>query len=81
MVRAGPPPVRGPARTAHLKRILGLGRLRLRGPCGAKDEFTLAAIAQNLRKLAKLSPQMTEMEITARSEQAEEPGRRANARN
>ena len=44
---------------AHLKRILGLGRLRLRGPCGAKDEFTLAAIAQNLRKLAKLRPKMT----------------------
>jgi transposase len=39
---------------AHLKRILRLGRLRLRGPCGAKDEFTLAAIAQNLRRLAKL---------------------------
>ena len=39
---------------AHLKRILKLTRLRLRGPCGAKDEFTLAAIAQNLRKLAKL---------------------------
>jgi hypothetical protein len=39
---------------AHLKRILGLGRLRLRGPCGAQDEFTLAAAAQNLRKLAKL---------------------------
>jgi transposase len=39
---------------AHLKRILGLGRLRLRGPCGAKDEFHLAATAQNLRKLAKL---------------------------
>lgn len=39
---------------AHLKRILGLGRLRLRGPCGAKDEFLLAATAQNLRKLAKL---------------------------
>lgn len=37
---------------AHLKRILGLGRLRLRGPCGVQDEFTLAAIAQNLRKLA-----------------------------
>ncbi|PZX11786.1 transposase [Palleronia aestuarii] len=49
---------------AHLKRILGLGRLRLRGPCGAKDEFTLAAIAQNLRKLAKLRPQMTMMEVT-----------------
>ena len=41
---------------AHLKRILGLGRLRLRGPCGVQDEFTLAAIAQNLRKLAKLKP-------------------------
>ena len=41
---------------AHLKRILHLGRLRLRGPCGANDEFTLAAIAQNLRKLAKLRP-------------------------
>ena len=41
---------------AHLKRILGLGRLRLRGPCGASDEFLLAATAQNLRKLAKLIP-------------------------
>ena len=40
----------------HLKRILGLSRLRLRGPCGAKDEFLLAATAQNLRKLAKLLP-------------------------
>ena len=40
---------------AHLKRILRLGRLRLRGPSGAQDEFTLAAIAQNLRRLAKLS--------------------------
>jgi hypothetical protein len=39
---------------AHLKRILKLNRLRLRGPCGAKDEFLLAAVAQNLRKLAKL---------------------------
>ena len=39
---------------AHLKRIIGLRRLRLRGPTGAKDEFLLAAIAQNLRKLAKL---------------------------
>jgi len=38
----------------HLKRILRLGRLRLRGPRGAKFEFTLAAIAQNLRRLAKL---------------------------
>jgi transposase len=39
---------------AHLKRIIGLRRLRLRGPTGAKDEFLLAATAQNLRKLAKL---------------------------
>ena len=39
---------------AHLKRILRLGRLRLRGPCGAQFEFTLAAIAQNVRRLAKL---------------------------
>lgn len=39
---------------AHLKRILRLGRLRLRGPSGARDEFLLAATAQNLRKLAKL---------------------------
>ena len=42
---------------AHLKRILKLDRLRLRGPNGAKDEFLLAATAQNLRKLAKLLPQ------------------------
>ena len=39
---------------AHLKRILRLGRLRLRGPRGAQFEFTLAAIAQNLRRLARL---------------------------
>jgi hypothetical protein len=41
---------------AHLKRILRLDRLRLRGPNGACDEFLLAATAQNLRKLAKLIP-------------------------
>lgn len=41
---------------AHLKRILRLDRLRLRGPCGARDEFHLAAAAQNLRKMAKLLP-------------------------
>ena len=41
---------------AHLKRILKLDRLRLRGPNGAKDEFLLAATAQNLRKMAKLIP-------------------------
>ena len=41
---------------AHLKRILRLGRLRLRGPNGAKDEFLLAATAQNLRKLREARP-------------------------
>jgi transposase len=44
---------------AHLKRILKLDRLRLRGPTGAHDEFLLAATAQNLRKLAKLIPLQT----------------------
>lgn len=51
---------------AHLKRILRLGRLRLRGPSGAQDEFTLAAIAQNLRRLAKLTakpPDATTMRV------------------
>lgn len=42
---------------AHLKRILRMGRLRLRGPHGARDEFLLAATVQNLRKLAKLRPE------------------------
>jgi len=38
---------------AHLKRILNLRQLRLRGPSGAQDEFLLAATAQNLRRMAK----------------------------
>jgi transposase len=38
---------------AHLKRILKLDRLRLRGRRGARDEFLLAATAQNLRRMAK----------------------------
>ena len=41
---------------AHLKRILRLDRLRLRGPNGARDEFHLAAAAQHLRKPAKILP-------------------------
>ena len=41
---------------AHLKKILRLDRLRLRGPNGARDEFHMAATVQNLRKLAKLRP-------------------------
>ncbi|MCJ0880093.1 transposase, partial [Pseudomonas sp. JI-2] len=41
---------------AHLKRIMKLDRLRLRGLTGATDEFTLAAMVQNLRRMAKLLP-------------------------
>ncbi|MBB1628315.1 transposase [Achromobacter sp. UMC71] len=40
---------------AHLKRILKIDRLRLRGLTGAADEFTLAAAVQNLRRLAMLT--------------------------
>ncbi len=40
-------------RFAHMKRIHGLDRLRLRGLTGAKDEVLLTATAQNLRRLAK----------------------------
>jgi len=47
-------------RFAHLKRIL---RLRLRGPRGAQDEFVLAAIAQNLRRLAALMAQPPPAEV------------------
>jgi hypothetical protein len=46
---------------AHLKRILKLDRLRLRGPNGAKDKFLLAATAQNLRKMAKIIPMPVQM--------------------
>lgn len=38
---------------AHLKRIMRLDRLGLRGPSGARHEFLLAATAQNLRRMAK----------------------------
>jgi transposase len=46
---------------AHLKRILKLDKLRLRGFSGAQDEFLLAATAQNLRRMAKwLTPVVPE---------------------
>jgi hypothetical protein len=41
---------------AHMKPILRVDRLRLRGRSGAKDEFLLTAIAQNLRRLAIMFP-------------------------
>lgn len=51
---------------AHLKRILKLDKLRLRGPSGARDEFLLAATAQNLRRMAKwLTPVAQEAEIVS----------------
>jgi hypothetical protein len=46
---------------AHVKRILGFGRFRLRRPCGANDEFFLATTDQNLRKLAKIFPAPQQM--------------------
>ncbi|WP_045226718.1 transposase, partial [Methyloterricola oryzae] len=50
---------------AHLKRILRLDKLRLRGFSGARDEFLLAATAQNLRRMAKwlmpMAPKATEV--------------------
>lgn len=41
---------------AHLKCILKVDRLRLRGLSGASDEFTFAAAVQNLRRMAKMLP-------------------------
>jgi transposase len=38
---------------AHMKRVLKVDRLRLRGLKGAQDEFLLTATAQNLRRMAK----------------------------
>jgi transposase len=53
---------------AHMKRILKVDRLRLRGMSGAQDEFLLTATAQNLRRLAKAlgtgPPKISEMAVT-----------------
>jgi hypothetical protein len=38
-------------RFAHMKRILRLDRVRLRGLSGVRDEVLLTATAQNLRRL------------------------------
>ena len=40
-------------RFAHMKRILRLDRLRLRGLSGVRDEVLLTATAQNLRRLVR----------------------------
>lgn len=53
---------------AHMKRILKVDRLRLRGLSGAQDEFLLTATAQNLRRMAKVlgtgPPGAPEMAVT-----------------
>ena len=48
-----------------VKRNLGLTRLRLCGIEAASDEFLLTAIAQNLRRLAKLATIPPPRPITA----------------
>ena len=50
---------------AHLKRIIKLDRLRLRGLTGARDEFLMAATVQNLRRLAKLRYKPPDFRIPA----------------
>ena len=40
-------------RFAHLKTHHSFDRMRLRGLSGARDEFYVAAIVQNLKTLAK----------------------------
>jgi hypothetical protein len=39
---------------AHLKTTPRFERMRLRGLSGARDEFLLAAIVQNLRRMTRL---------------------------
>jgi hypothetical protein len=43
---------------AHLKRYIGVSMMRLRGPKGATEQFQMAATAQNLKKLAKMVPNL-----------------------
>ena len=50
---------------AHMKRILKLDRLRLRGLSGAHDEFLLVATVQNLRRMAKYMAQGPPMTVAA----------------
>ena len=47
-------PIRGAVELRHERASGRKLAVRLRGPSGVKDEFLLAATAQNLRKLAKL---------------------------
>ena len=49
----------------EVKRNLGLERLRLRGLTGARDEFLLAAIVQNLKRLTKHAGPVPTMPMAA----------------
>jgi len=50
---------------AHMKRILKLDRLRLRGLRGARDEFLLVATVQNLRRMVKYMAKDPPMSLAA----------------
>lgn len=53
---------------AHLKLVMELDRLRLRGPSGTHDEFLLVATAHYLRRMAKwLMPKQEEAAAAAAS--------------
>jgi hypothetical protein len=54
-------------RFAHLKIQHGFERMRLRGLSGARDDFHLAAIVQNLKTLALRAPGVTASEDQATS--------------
>jgi len=55
----------------HLRRILKLDRLRLRGLSGARDEFLLAATAQNLRRMAKRLMEVKQGTVMQRHEEGD----------
>lgn len=48
---------------AHMKRILKMDRLRLRGLSGARDEFLLTATAQNLRRRPQAAVRYTLLRV------------------
>jgi hypothetical protein len=54
---------------AHLKRILRLGRLRLRGPRGAQDEFTLGLLRRTFAGLPSSLPDRRRQQSCAQRDQ------------
>ncbi len=67
-------------RFAHLKFHHGFERMRLRGLSGARDEFHLAAIVQNLKTLALRSsgPPVAPEFVSTREESRDRPSGRYN---